>query len=202
MNISFRMFASAFLFLITSASLAYAQTAPTLERVPESQLSGQTLHINARASVQAPAGWLWYRLPSADRAAHALHPQLGSETYLAQDPITHGSYLISAIHDASSSAINDEYMKGVGSGLERTSPKTGWHITEYTFEASSTPVSATYRYSCVATSDAGVVKHRFGYMLGGDVKYHLSYSTVESTESERFREFVASFRLQTSNAAD
>jgi hypothetical protein len=173
------------------------QTAPALERVPASQIAGATLTLpDGSAALDAPAGWVWLRMPAADRAGAALHPQAKSETYLAVDPADRShSFLLAIIQDGSHNVPTAEYMDGVGSGLTRTSPKTGWHISDYGYEKSDIPLPSAYRYHCVATSDAGVAKHRFGYLAGQDVKYHISCSTESVEEPEAFRRFVASFHL-------
>jgi hypothetical protein len=186
------------LFLLTNVLRFHvaAQNAPQIERVPASQISGATLTAaDGSFSVDAPTGWIWFRMPAADQAAVNLHPQMSSETYLAVDPNNRAnSFILGVVRDGSHISTNREYMDGVGSGLTRTSPKTGWHISEYGYESASIPVAGAYHYHCVATSDTGVIKHRFGYVAGDDPKFNFGYSTLSTDESDAFRRFVASFK--------
>lgn len=181
---------SAFLFaLIVSAAAVSAQ----LEPVPDSQVSAETLRL-AVATIKAPPGWKWYRMPVSDHAAQQLHPQLTSETYVAQSPKAREGYLLSVIGGTSATTVNDEFMKGMGDGMTRTAPSTGWQITDYHFEPSKIPFEGAYRFSCVATNGAGLVKHRIGYVFGDSVQYQISMSSPESEEPAQFRQFVASFQ--------
>lgn len=184
------------LLILVLGSVLYAQISPGFERVPASQVSGTTLIAEDHSfKIDAPPGWDWYRAPIADRAAKDLHPQLGSETFLVADPATRGNYMFTVVRDGSGLAPSSEYMRGVGDGLERTSPKTGWRISNFKFEPSRLPIEGAYSYSCLATSDTGTTKYRFGYIVGDEVKYHFVCSTSEATEPRQFRSFVASFRL-------
>jgi hypothetical protein len=109
-------------------------------------------------------------MPAADRVVKAMHPDLSSDTYVAVDSAdTTPSFLLAIVRDGSHNPPSREYMEGVGGGLARTSPKTGWHISEYGYETSDIPLPNAYRYHCLATNDAGITKHRFGYVAGDEV---------------------------------
>jgi len=180
-----------FFAFLASAAAVFAQAG--LEPVPDSQVSAETLHL-AAATIKAPLGWKWYRMPVADRAAQQLHPQMTSETYVAQNPNNREGYIVSVIRGGPATTVNDDFMKGMGDGMTRTAPKTGWHITDYAFGPSKIPFEGAYHFSCVATNDAGVAKYRMGYVFGSGEQYQISMSSRESEEPVQFRQFVMSFQ--------
>lgn len=192
------------LLLSLAAFRIHAQNAPGVERVPASQVHGTTLTLpDGSAAIDAPAGWVWLHLTALDRAADSLRPNTSFETYVAVDAADKShSFLFSAVRDGSPGPPSATYMEGVGSGMQRTSPKTGWHVSDYRYEKVGIPLPSSYRYECLATSDAGVVKHRFGYVAGQDAKYNISCSTEAASEPEDFRRFVASFRLLPPKSGD
>ena len=174
-----------FSLLLVIASSAIAQS---LTPVPASQVSGDTFTASDGSfTVDAPKDWKWFRMPAQD-------PQV--EQFVAIDPGNRISFLMTVTVDPERSEIVDEFMQGMGDGMERSAPQTGWNVTDYRFEKSSVPLKGAYRYSYTATNDAGTVKHRFGYIAGNAVKYNFLLSTTDEKESPEFKKFVSSFRLK------
>lgn len=172
------------LLLVLASMSAVAQLTP----VPASQVSGETFTASDGSfTVDAPKDWKWFRMPSQD-------PRV--EQFVAIDPGNRISFMMSVTADPERSEIVEEFMEGMGDGMERSAPQTGWNVTDYRFEKSAVPLKGAYRYSYTATNDAGTVKHRFGYIAGNAVKYNFLLSTTDAKESPEFKQFVSSFRLK------
>lgn len=184
-----QFFALALILLLGAARLG-AQQGSALQPVAGEELSGNRLvPSNEAFSIEAPAGWSWNRM---------MRPASGpleSRTYVAIDSKTGNSYTVTVLHDQSNSAVNDEYVQGLGDQLQGESARGTWRISEFRFEKSDIPVSGAYRYSCKATSrTTGETKRRYGYIVGAAVKYHFMCTAAEEKEPALFRRFVESFR--------
>ena len=187
----------AVLLLVGSVTAGAAELPPGFVPVAPGQVSGRTLTAaDGSFTVDAPADdWLWARLPAAEQAVAQMHPELRADTFFAIQPATRVMFIFTVAHEGNDQPPNDLYMKGVGSGIERTSPKTGWQISNYSFSPSPIPFAGSYRFSCIATNNAGVVKHRFGYLGGTSPKFHFECSVPGPGEPELFAAFVRSLHV-------
>ena len=119
-----------------------AQTIPGTEPIPAEQLRGRTfLGPGSSFSVDAPSEeWQWLHFVQAEKAASAMHADVDSSMYLLFHAKTRTAYVFSVLSGPRSGAPNEQFMRGVRSGIERTSPTTGWAIQDFAFEPSDIPV--------------------------------------------------------------